>query len=46
MAFQGGVLEALRLDGPDRKSWHRDYIDALLERDLREIIRIRPGGIT
>ncbi len=41
MAFQGGFPEALKLDGPDRKSWHRDYIEALLERDLRDIARIR-----
>ncbi len=41
MAFQGGFPEALKLDGPGRKSWHRDYIDALLERDLRDIARIR-----
>ena len=41
MAFQGGFPEALKLDGPDRKSWHRNYIDALLERDLRDIARIQ-----
>ena len=41
MAFRGGFPEAMRLGGMERRAWHRDYIDALLERDLQEIARIQ-----
>lgn len=40
MAFKGGFPEALLLEGRHRKKWHRDYIEALLERDLKDIVRI------
>jgi uncharacterized protein len=40
MAFRGGFPEALTLEGRDRKKWHRDYIEALLERDLKDIAKI------
>ena len=40
MALNGGFPEALLLNGRRRKRWHADYIDALLERDLRDIARI------
>lgn len=41
MAFRGGFPEAVRLKGRDRKNWHKDYFDALLERDLKDIINIK-----
>ncbi len=40
-AFCGGFPEAIRLDAHERREWHKDYIDALLERDLKEIARIQ-----
>ena len=40
MAGAGGFPEALLLDGRRRKRWHTDYINAILERDLRDITRI------
>lgn len=41
-AFQGGFPEARRLDDEkDWRRWHRDYINALLERDLKDITLIR-----
>jgi len=42
MALQGGFPEVLTLrSGRERKSWHMDYIEALLERDLRDIAKIQ-----
>lgn len=40
MAFRGGFPEILTLERQDRKKWHKDYIDALLERDLRDVAAI------
>jgi len=40
-ALRGGFPEAIRLVGRARTRWHRDYMDALLERDLMDITRIR-----
>jgi predicted AAA+ superfamily ATPase len=40
MAFRGGFPEAIKLNDKDRQQWHRDYISALLERDLKDIARI------
>ena len=40
MALRGGFPEALKLSGRERKSWHIDYITALLERDLKDIAKI------
>jgi uncharacterized protein len=40
-AFQGGYPEALCLGGRDSVLWHRDYIQAILEKDLHDIINIR-----
>ena len=38
----GGFPPALaRLPGRRRANWHRDYIDALVERDVAELARIR-----
>lgn len=41
MACAGGFPEATLLAGRQRKRWHTDYIDAILERDLRDITRIQ-----
>lgn len=40
MAFCGGFPEAIALAFKERQQWHKDYIDALLERDLKDIARI------
>jgi uncharacterized protein len=41
-ALQGGYPEALRLpDDKARRAWHKDYIERLMERDLRDIVNIR-----
>ncbi len=39
-AFRGGFPEAIALEGRARRRWHRDYIEALLERDLKDMARI------
>lgn len=39
-AFRGGYPEAVALDERGRRSWHRDYVTALLERDLADLSRI------
>lgn len=39
-AFRGGYPEAIELDEQGRRSWHRDYLAALLERDLADLARI------
>lgn len=39
-AFRGGFPEAITLEGRARRRWHRDYIEALLERDLKDIANI------
>jgi len=41
-AFRGGYPEAVRLRSQkDRKEWYRDYIDDLINRDLKELQNIR-----
>lgn len=40
IAFRGGFPEAVKLPANERPAWHRDYIAALLERDLNEIANI------
>lgn len=40
IACIGGFPEALLLEGRKRRRWHTDYIDAILEHDLRDITRI------
>lgn len=40
MACAGGFPEALLMEGRDRRRWHTDYIDAILEHDLKDITRI------
>lgn len=39
-ALIGGYPEAMVLNASGRRAWHRDYINALLERDLRDITRV------
>ncbi len=41
ISFAGGFPEAILLTGTERREWHRDYMDAIIERDLRELGRIR-----
>lgn len=41
IAMRGGYPEPVRLPKDERQLWHQDYIDTLLERDLKEIINIR-----
>lgn len=40
-ASRGGYPEAMGLGERARRGWHLDYVDALLERDLSEIAKIR-----
>jgi hypothetical protein len=40
IAFRGGFPEPMSLKDRGRKRWHTDYIDAILERDLKEIAKI------
>ncbi len=40
-AFRGGFPEILKLTQQQRRIWHLDYIDALLDRDLREILQLQ-----
>ncbi|MEY3196899.1 MAG: hypothetical protein RLZZ59_267 [Pseudomonadota bacterium] len=42
LAFKGGYPEAITFDtNRDVRSWHLDYLNALFERDLRDIINIK-----
>ena len=41
IAIKGGFPEVLRLPGSEIKSWHGDYIESLIERDLKDIARIQ-----
>lgn len=40
LACAGGFPEGRLLEGRQRRRWHRDYIDAMMDRDLRDITRI------
>jgi predicted AAA+ superfamily ATPase len=40
-AIAGGYPEARLLEGQDKKQWYQDYLDALIEHDLRDISNIR-----
>lgn len=40
-AYNGGFPEVLTLKEAERRQWYTDYIEALLDRDLAEIINIR-----
>lgn len=41
IAFRGGFPEVIELDDRERSLWHRNYVEALIERDLKDIINIR-----
>jgi hypothetical protein len=41
IALKGGYPEALLLENRDRRKWFRDYINTLLERDLKDIANIQ-----
>lgn len=42
LAFRGGYPEAAAIDNPQhRKEWHIDYLQAIIERDLKDIANIR-----
>lgn len=40
-ALQGGYPEPRLLDARENRRWHQDYIAALIERDLKDIVNIR-----
>ena len=41
LAFRGGFPEAVRLKTQkDRRAWSKDYIDALIENDMRDVANI------
>lgn len=40
-AFRGGYPEALSLDPKERKTWYKDYVFTVLDRDLKEVTNIR-----
>ena len=42
LAFRGGYPEAVAIDNPrHRKEWHLDYLQAIVEKDLKDISNIR-----
>ena len=41
LAFRGGYPELMRIEENNRKRWHKDYVDALIDRDLQDIVNIR-----
>jgi predicted AAA+ superfamily ATPase len=45
MATRGGFPEAIQLEGHDRRKWHLDYVEALLERDLKDITNIQKHDV-
>lgn len=40
IAFKGGFPEPMNLQDRGRKRWHTDYINAIMDRDLKEIAKI------
>ncbi len=40
-ALRGGYPEVQALGHRERRSWHRDYVDAILNRDLHDVGRVR-----
>jgi uncharacterized protein len=40
MAFKGGFPEPMELEERGRRRWHIDYIDAMIERDMRDVAKI------
>jgi uncharacterized protein len=45
IVFRGGFPEAMRLAGKARRSWHQDYVDALIEHDLKDVANIRHADV-
>ncbi len=45
MAAGGGFPEAIQLKGRDQRKWHLDYVEALLERDLKDITHIKKHDV-
>lgn len=41
IALRGGYPEVLQLGKNDRKDWYKDYLDALIEHDLKDIASIK-----
>lgn len=41
LAFRGGFPEAAKLSGRERRAWHKDYVNALIEHDIADISRIQ-----
>lgn len=40
LAARGGFAEVLLLSEQERASWHKDYVQSLIERDLKDIAQI------
>lgn len=40
-ALEGGYAEPRNLEKSERQRWHQDYLEALISRDLKDIINIR-----
>lgn len=40
-AMRGGYPEALQLSDDDRDAWYRGYVDAIMTRDLQDILQIK-----
>jgi len=40
-ASKGGYPEALALNHRERRRWHRDYVEAIMSRDLKDVAQIR-----
>ncbi|MCQ2913765.1 MAG: ATP-binding protein [Alphaproteobacteria bacterium] len=45
IALRGGYPEVLSFDYEDRKDWHKDYFDVLIERDLKNIANINRSDV-
>lgn len=41
IALRGGYPEVLSFNKNDRKDWYKDYLDALIEHDLKDIANIK-----
>lgn len=41
LVLMGGMPEARQLENKDRRLWFKDYLEALIERDLKDISRIQ-----
>ncbi|MBR1648042.1 MAG: ATP-binding protein [Alphaproteobacteria bacterium] len=41
LALRGGYPEVVKFDKAERKEWFRDYLDALIEHDLKDIASIK-----